>query len=238
MIDLATKPQIQVKERILNLMKNDDSFLGICLLKLFEQQTIDERQIKNSVYRNSVGFNKPDAYILSDYSIWKLNFPERSINGELKTQLIKRLEKYALQLSSFKDVVAVLEGLKDPNLIINQVKNEVDVDKLDPNITLEDFLTYKRKEREVTQKERLKKKREEEQRKKIGLTYDFIKGAIVEIETRALKIKTTVDNSELYLWFPKFSIVKGYREELYSPQEFMIKKRILHYKLEDACGRK
>ena len=95
---MTTKTQLQLRDRILDVMKNDDAFLDVCLLMLFEQQTIDERQIKNSVHRNTVGFNRPDAYLLSDYSIWKLNFPERLINGELKTRLINKLEKYALQL--------------------------------------------------------------------------------------------------------------------------------------------
>ena len=85
---MTSKAQLQLKERVLDKMNIDDSFLEVCLLKLFEQQTLDERQIKNSVYRNAVGFNRPDACLLSDYSIWKLNFPDRSINGELKTKLI------------------------------------------------------------------------------------------------------------------------------------------------------
>ena len=131
-------------------MKKDDSFLDVCLLKLFEQQTIDERQIKNSVYRNAVGFNRPDAYLLSDYSIWKLNFLERSMNGELRNKLINKLEKYALQLSFCEEVVALLDGLKDPTLIFTRIKNEIEVDKLDPTITLKNYLTYQKKARRKT----------------------------------------------------------------------------------------
>jgi len=234
---LATKTQLQLKDRVLDIMKNDDSFLEACLLKLFEQQTIDEREIKNSMYRNAVGFNRPDAYMLSDYSIWKLNFPDRSINRELKTRLIKKLEKYALQLSSYREIVAVLDGLKDPTLIFKDVKNEIEVDKLDPTISLEDYLNYKKGERKVTQKERTKKIRKEEQRQKLRLTHDIIKGTIVEIEPKAIKIKTTLEDFDVDLWFPKFSIIKGYKEELNSLQEFIIKKRMLSYKLEDALGK-
>jgi len=51
MISLTIKTQLQLRDR----------FLEACLLKLFEQQTFDERQIKNSVHRNTVGFNRPDA---------------------------------------------------------------------------------------------------------------------------------------------------------------------------------
>ena len=235
---MTTKTQLQLRERVLDIMKNDDSFLEACLLKLFEQQTIDERQLKNSVYRNAVGFNRPDAYLLSDYSIWKLNFPDRSINRELKTKLIKKLEKYALQLSSYREIVAVLEGLKDPTLIFKDVKNEIEVDKLDPTISLEDYLNYKKGERKVAQRERTKKIRKEEQRKKLRLTHDIIKGTIVEIEPKAIKIKTTLEDFEVDLWFPKFSIIKGYKEELNILQEFMIKKRMLSYKREDALGKK
>ena len=222
---------------LLDLMKNSDSFLEVCLLKLFEQQTIDERQIKNSVYRNAVGFNRPDAYFLSDYSIWKLNFSDRSINGELKTKLIKKLEKYALQLSFYGEVVAVLDGLKDPTLIFTRIKNEIEVDTLDPTTSLENYLYYKKEEREVAQRELTKKKRKEERLKKFRLTHDIIKGTIVEIEPKALKIKTTLEDFEADLWFPKFSIIKGYKEELNILQEFMIKKRMLFYKREEALGK-
>jgi len=235
---LTTKTQLQLKERVLDKMNIDDSFLEICLLKLFEQQTIDERQIKNSVYRNSVGFNRPDAYLLSDYSIWKLNFPDRSINGELKTKLIKKLEKYALQLSSYEDIVAVLDGLKDPTLIFKRVNNEIEVDKLELTTSLEEYLNYKKEARNVAQREHFKKKREEERRKKLKFTHDIIKGTIVEIELKALKIKTTIEDFEVDLWLPKFSIIKGYKEELNILQEFMIKKRILYYKREEEIGKK
>ncbi|MHA2132070.1 MAG: hypothetical protein ACW99L_19035, partial [Promethearchaeota archaeon] len=234
---MTTKTQSQLRDRVLNIMKRDDSFLEVCLLMLFEQQTIEERQIKNSVYRNAVGFNRPDAFVLSDYSIWKLNFPDRSINGELKTKLIKRLEKYALQLSSYREVVAVLDGLKDPTLIFTRIKNELEVDKLDPTTSLEEYLSYKREERKIAQRERTIKNREEEQRMKFRLTHDTIKGTIVEIEPKALKIKTTLEGLEIDLWFPKFSIIEGYTEELNIVQEFMIKKRMLFYKREDALGK-
>ncbi len=162
MILLTTKTQLQLRDRVLELMKNNDSFLDMCLLMLYEQQTFDERQIKNSVHRNSVGFNRPDAYLLSDYSIWKINFSDRSIKRELKTTLINKLEKYALQLSSYREVVAALDGSKDPTSIVTRVKNEIDVIKLDPFTSLEDYLNYKKLEREKEQKEIVKKQREEE----------------------------------------------------------------------------
>ncbi len=211
---MTTKTQLLLRDRVLDIMKNDDSFLEACLLKLFEQQTIEERQIKNSVYRNAVGFNRPDAYLLSDYSIWKLNFPDKSINGKLKTTLIKKLEKYALQLSTYQEVVAMLDGLKDPTLIFTRIKNEIEVDKLEPTTSLENYLNFKRERRRVAQRERTKKKREEELRKNFRLTHDIIKGTIIEIEAKTLKIKTTLEDFEVDLWFPKFSIIKGYKEEL------------------------
>jgi hypothetical protein len=231
---LTTKTQLQLKDRVLDKMKNNDSILDACLLLLFEQQTLDERQIKNSVYRNAVGFNRPDAFLLSDYSIWKLNFPDRSINGKLKTTLINKLEKYALQLSSYREVITALDGLKDPRSIVARVKNEIDVDKLDPTTSLEEYLNFKKVEREREQRERAKKKREEEWREKFRLTHDIIKGTIIEIESKAIKIKTTLEGVEMDLWFPKFSIIKGYNEEVNILQEFMIKKRMLSSKRKDA----
>lgn len=235
---MTTKTQLQLKELVIDLMKKDDSFLEACLLKLFEQQTIEERQIKNSMYRNAVGFNRPDAYQLSDYSIWKLNFPEISIHGELKTNLIKKLEKYALQLSSFKEIVDLLDGLKNPTVILTRIQNEIEVDKINSTTSLEEYLNYKKIEREAAQRERIKKKRQKEQQNKFRLNHDIIKGTIVEIEPQALKIKTIVEDLQVDLWFPKFSIINGYRQQLHVLQEFMIKKNILSYKLEEALGRR
>ena len=105
---------------------------------------------------------------------------------------------------------------------------------MDPTTSLEDFLYYKKIEREKEERQRAKKKRKEEQSKKLRLTHDIIKGAIVEIEPKALKIRTTFEDFEMDLWFPKFSIIKGFKEELTISQEFMIKKRMLSSKREDA----
>ena len=235
---MTTKTQLQLRDRVLDILQSDDSFLEACLLTLFEQQTIDERQIKNSMYRNAVGFNRPDAYLLSDYSIWKLNFPERSVNGKLKTTLINKIEKYALQLSSYREVVDMLDGLKDPTSIFMRIKDEIEVNKLHPTTSLEDYLNYKKKERKIAQRERTKKKHEEKQREKLRSTHDLFKGMIVEIEPKALKIKTTLEDLDVDLWLPKFSIIKGYKEELNILQEFMVKKRMLFSKFKDALEEK
>ncbi|MFW9894621.1 MAG: hypothetical protein ACFFD7_02325 [Candidatus Thorarchaeota archaeon] len=231
---MTTKTQIQLRERIFGLMKREQSFLDACLLILFEQQTIEERQIKNSVYRNAVGFNRPDAYLLSDYSIWKLNFPNKKIRRELKTTLLNKLEKYSLQLSSYREIMEVLDGLKDPSSIVKRIKSEMDVDILDTSTPLEDFLIYKKLEREREQKVRTKKKGNEEMRNKLSLTHDAIKGSIIEISSQALKIRTSLKDYELDLWFPRFSIITDHKEELNIIQEFMINKRMLAYKIEDA----
>jgi hypothetical protein len=203
---------------------------------LFELQTNDERQFKNSVYRNKVGFNRPDACLLTDYSIWKLNFPDRSISGELKVKLVKKLEKYALQLSTSVDIVAALDGKKNPSSIFVCVKNEIEVDKLEPNISLEDYLNFREEERIRGQRERSKKKREEERRKKLELTHEIIEGSIIEIEEKALKIKTNVEDVKVDFWFPKFSIANKYKEKLHLFQEFTVKKSILRYKYEEVLG--
>ncbi|MHA1988293.1 MAG: hypothetical protein ACW98D_16780 [Promethearchaeota archaeon] len=235
---MTTKIQIQLRDRVLDTMKSDNSFLHACLLLLFEQQTFEEREIKNSLLRNAVGFNRPDAYLLSDYSIWKLNFPNRSIKEILRTKLINRLEKYALQLSSYREVVEAIDGLVDPTSIVMRIKNEVDVDKLDPTTLLEDYLDFKKVEREKEQREQVKNIIEKNRRKKLRLTHDIIRGTIVKITPEALKIKTTLENLDIDLWFPKFSIIKGYREELAILQEFMIKKNMLSSKREDALRKK
>ena len=83
-----------------------------------------------------------------------------------------------------------------------------------------------------------KKKREKEWHEKLRLTHQIIKGTIIEIEPKALKIKTTLENVEMDLWFPKFSIIEGYNEEFNIFQEFMIKKRMLSSKRTEALHEK
>lgn len=131
----------------------------------------------------------------------------------------------------------MLDGLIDPTLIFTHVKNEIEVDKLDSTTTLEDYLNYKREGRKVVLRKYIKKKHEEELRKNVKLTHESIMGTIVEIEPKTLKINTMIDSFEVDLWFPKFSIIKGYKEVLGILQEFMIKKKILWYKREEALGK-
>jgi hypothetical protein len=93
-------------------------------------------------------------------------------------------------------------------------------------------------EREKEQKKRAKKKREKKLHEKLSLTHEVIKGTIIEIDPKALKIRTTLENSELDLWFPKFSIFMDYREDLNILQEFNVNKRMLSYKIEEALDEK
>ncbi|MFW9785011.1 MAG: hypothetical protein ACFFFB_22205, partial [Candidatus Heimdallarchaeota archaeon] len=60
--------------------------------------------------------------------------------------------------------------------------------------------------------------------------------SIIEIEPKALKIRTVLENNEIDLWFPKFSIIKEYREELNFLQKFTIEKKLLSYKRDEALG--
>ena len=143
-----------------------------------------------------------------------------------------------MQLSSYKEIVALLNSENDATLIFTRIKNEIEVDKLDPTISLEQYLTYKKEEREIAQRERIKKKREEKQLEQLKLTHDIIMGTIVEMDHNALKIKTVIEDLEVDLWFPKFSIMDGYRHRFNVLQEFLIRKTVLSYKREEALGKR
>lgn len=54
-----------------------------------------------------------------------------------------------MQLSFYEEVVAVLDGLKDPTLIFARIKNEIEVDKIDQATSLKNYLHYKKEVREV-----------------------------------------------------------------------------------------
>ena len=51
------------KENIVNLLATNDKAVGRALMVLTERQTIDEREAKDTKYRNGVGFTPADSKV-------------------------------------------------------------------------------------------------------------------------------------------------------------------------------
>lgn len=89
--------RIWTEDEIKNLLKNDDRFLCRAILKLYNEQTEDEKTIGNTKHSNGVGFNKFDAEIMSSFA----EFMQRA--GFLTEKQIavarKKMMKYNKQLT-------------------------------------------------------------------------------------------------------------------------------------------
>lgn len=84
------------KEQLKELLQSSDLFVGKCLIKLFERQTLDEQANKGTKHLNSVGFNSVDAKILSSFAS---QFKVNSFLSPKQLQVARnRLNKYVGQL--------------------------------------------------------------------------------------------------------------------------------------------
>lgn len=88
--------EITLTEKIIRELRINDGFLERCILLLYENQTDDEQSLKNTIYKNYMGFNRPDSFKLSRMAE-RLKKGKRLGRKSLKEGR-KRLLKYAGQL--------------------------------------------------------------------------------------------------------------------------------------------
>lgn len=70
------------------------------LLFIFSNQMDDEIQANNTYHNNRIGFNKPDAKVLSQIAKDKLDGKELT---EIQTnEVLKRMPKYAIQIMNHR----------------------------------------------------------------------------------------------------------------------------------------
>ena len=53
------------KEEILNLLENNDKAVLRAVIRIYENQTLEEKKNKNTIDENGIGFSSVDAYFLS-----------------------------------------------------------------------------------------------------------------------------------------------------------------------------
>jgi hypothetical protein len=61
------KGRLWSKESIQNLLKTNDNAVISALMRIYDRQTSDEQDVKDTRDWNSVGFTGVDAYILSSF---------------------------------------------------------------------------------------------------------------------------------------------------------------------------
>lgn len=86
------------KDRILALLDSNDRAVERALLAIYHRQTKDEREAKDTIEHNGVGFNAFDARTLTVNAEYLLKFGSLS-PGRLSL-VHDRIRKYASQLAS------------------------------------------------------------------------------------------------------------------------------------------
>ncbi len=89
---------------------NDQNFLEWAIVAIYKNQTHDEKYINRSRYRNGVGFNKPDAGILSYCAKWILS--GNNLSGEFLSEAKERMVKYCGQLADIPETIVEVFNLK------------------------------------------------------------------------------------------------------------------------------
>lgn len=95
---------IRSKSQMINEVKSvirgsiDSALDG--LVTVFSNQLIDERAMEKTYHRNRVGFNKPDAKVLTH--IAKCYIEGNSLNANEIDEVMKRVPKYARQIVKTK----------------------------------------------------------------------------------------------------------------------------------------
>jgi hypothetical protein len=93
--------KIEVKEFVKEKLATDRAWAIKGLLKIFENQTLDEQKSKDTIYSNGIGFNGVDGEILTSFA---LQFQKkRSLSDKQMTALYKMMPKYWNQIIKISD---------------------------------------------------------------------------------------------------------------------------------------
>ena len=91
----------QVKTFVKGKLSTDPVWARHALLKIFEKQTIEEQQAKDTVFNNGVGFNGTDGRILTSMA---LQLQKKKYLSEKQMVIIfKKIPKYWSQVVKISD---------------------------------------------------------------------------------------------------------------------------------------
>ncbi|MFX0133578.1 MAG: hypothetical protein ACFFDN_08040 [Candidatus Hodarchaeota archaeon] len=105
---MRSKKEIIQKIRV--KLFNNQEFLEWAIVAIYKNQTSDEKYDRRSKYRNAVGFNKPDAGIMSYYAKWILS--GNVLTGGFLSDAKERMIKYCSQLADIPETLAKLNNLE------------------------------------------------------------------------------------------------------------------------------
>lgn len=95
------------KEIIIAARLNDQDFLEMCILKLYEKQTEDEQSFRSSTHSNRVGFTKADSMYFSE--IAEVLLQGESMEYADIGEAARRMRKYAGQLVNYLTEEQIVE---------------------------------------------------------------------------------------------------------------------------------
>jgi len=220
---MATKAQRATTQQVRTMLQSDDEFLDLAIVKLFSMQTEDEQRIKASIYLNNVGYNKPDAFRMSDFATWILN------GGKLGTYIMEaigKMLKYVNQLSLYIDITNAMNNKIIIPAELDNYRDTLIYEKEIGSMLIGDFLDYRSDKREAERKkkqkeEREKKKKEQEAKKRVTVT-----GTFVHETVRAVLFNVNGKNE----WFPRKTLVSPYVPDDDKEQDIIVKRWIAEQK--------
>lgn len=101
---------IIMKETVWLMIREDKPFAIACILKLYALQTAEEKEERDSLVRNGMGFSKGDAQFYAFLVEWFQDpfLANTEPPDHVWREAIRRLEKYSTQLSTFPDIISLL----------------------------------------------------------------------------------------------------------------------------------
>lgn len=109
---------MKTKSEIQELLKTNNSMVIKSLLKLYEYQTIEEREMKSVNQLNGVGFNRYDSEILSSIAEYYIKYGKVSLK-QLEV-VRKRIMKYSGQILK----IIESEQIEDDEFIVKYIDDE------------------------------------------------------------------------------------------------------------------
>lgn len=93
---MTNQTRVWTEEEIVELLEKSDKAVVRAVIAIYQRQTADEQTIKDTKYRNNVGFSAADAKTLSYYAQYALKTGK--LTGKFLDKARTRIIKYRKQL--------------------------------------------------------------------------------------------------------------------------------------------
>lgn len=99
MMLIPEEKHVWTKEEILDKLLKDSKWLERSILAIYDKQTIDEKRADSTLENNGIGFNGPDAHIMSYMANYLKQNKDNHLDGRFIIQARHKMPKYAKQLA-------------------------------------------------------------------------------------------------------------------------------------------